>query len=53
MGLVTVFTPLITTGAVEFVARTGEIGVVDCKVKPMKEEIGKEGQGASLPTRLG
>ena len=37
MGLVIVFSPLITTGAGEFVVQTGETRlVVDCKVKPVK-----------------
>ena len=37
MKLVTVFCPLTTTGAGEFVAQTGERRfVVDCKVKPVK-----------------
>ena len=37
MGLVTVFCPLITTGAAEFVAQTGATRLVaDCRVKPVK-----------------
>src|SRR5215472_2298978 len=37
MGLVTVFCPLITTGAGRFVVHTGEARfVADCSVKPLK-----------------
>ena len=37
MGLVTVFCPLITTGAIELVVQTVEARfVVDCGVKPEK-----------------